>query len=547
MLNSFSHYSVLQSVLSPSDIVGVAKEYSLNCAALTDFNSMAGIVEFKKSADKAGIKPVLGFTTRTFCNNHVTFLAKNKIGYNNLIKILGEINSKKSFAKGCRVKSEYIQGNSEGLICLFGQDCDWDVPKQVQNVAGALRDIFAENLYIVAGEYDQNIDQLSDTFGTSTIYDSLVKRKNTADSQYLLNVLKAVKYKTTLSNLNTKEDQFFYDDRNGLYKDEIGAIFEQCENYDIFSKPSLPTFHGAGQEGSLEFLKKICRESFKEKIPREEWPRYTERIKRELDVFEKAGLADYFLILWDIIKYAESKGYLVGPGRGSAAGCLVSFLLNITKVDPVKFDLLFSRFYNEGRLGSMPDIDVDFPAFAREDVVKQIIKTYGKDKVGQIVTYQTFMGRAALKAILRVEGSVGFTEMNEITKYIPDKAKISDELQEMKEEGKDESVILWALENRKYSLDNWVELNDENELEGPMAETFKRAIQLEGIKSAQSRHPAGVIISDSPLIERGPVLYDETSGEQIVGLEYEDAELLGYVKYDCLGISSLDRIMDINV
>lgn len=540
-----SHYSVLSSILLPSDIVDIAVKNGEGAAAITDMNSMAGIVQFTKAASKAGIKPVLGVTVETMCNNQISFLAKNLNGYKNLLKLLSKVNSRENFVKRPRVKSENLEG-LEDIVCLFGHQSDWENEDQPGKIAKCLRDIFQKDLYLCSSDHSPELFKISKTLGSPYLCCGTIKREDSKDHQYLLNVIKATKLKTKLSNLTNKNDLYYYDNFNNRYRELSERIFESCEEYSIFDSPRLPTFKTPDGSSTLEYLKSVCRESFRRKIPKENWGPYQERIISELAVFEKAGLSDYFMILWGIVNYAQSKNYLVGAGRGSAAGCLISYLLGITKVDPVKFKLIFSRFFNEGRIGSLPDIDVDFPAFAREDIISHIISTYGQDRVGQIATYQTFMGRAAIKCILRADSDIGFGEMNKITEPIQDKSKVADELQDMKDEGREGSVILWALENRADELDQWARLED-GEIVGPLAYQIKMAIELEGIKSAASRHPAGIIISDLPLAERGPVLYDEGSGKQIVGLEYEDAESCGYVKYDCLGLSSLDRMMDINI
>jgi DNA polymerase-3 subunit alpha len=241
---------------------------------------------------------------------------------------------------------------------------------------------------------------------------------------------------------------------------------------------------------------------------------------------------------------------LPGPGRGSAAGCLVSYLIGITSIDPIKYHLLFDRFYNSGRNTkdrvSMPDIDVDVPIEKREDIITYIKNKYGNNQVSQMVTFNTIKGRGAIKDVLRVYGNISFEEMNRITKNIPDEAKIADELQEMKDEYGEASIIRWALENQGEKLKDWCHIDENNELQGPLAKRFEQAIRLEGTKVNQSKHAAGVVIADTDLSTICPTIYDTKTKTKIAGMEMEDLESIGIVKFDILGVAMLDKIMYIS-
>jgi DNA polymerase-3 subunit alpha len=194
----------------------------------------------------------------------------------------------------------------------------------------------------------------------------------------------------------------------------------------------------------------------------------------------------------------------------------------------------------------MPDIDVDVPINKRENIIEYIKNKYGHDKVSQMITFNTMKGRGALKDVLRVYGNISFEEMNKITKNIPDEAKIADELQEMKEEYGEASIIRWALENNADDLREWCYIDGENEeLQGPLAKRFEQAIRLEGTKSNQSKHAAGVVISQQPLNEICPMVYDSRNDQLIAGMEMQDLESIGIIKFDILGIAMLDKIMTI--
>jgi DNA polymerase-3 subunit alpha len=236
--------------------------------------------------------------------------------------------------------------------------------------------------------------------------------------------------------------------------------------------------------------------------------------------------------------------------HNSAAGCLVSYLIGITDIDPIKYKLIFERFYSAGRNTkdriSLPDIDMDVPINKREYVIEYVKNKYGSDKVSQMITYNTMKGRGALKEVLRVYGNVGFEEMNRITKHIPDEAKIADELQEMRDETGESSIIRWALENRVDKLKEWCYITEDNSLAGPFAKRFEQAIRLEGTKSNQSKHAAGVVISSASLNEICPMVYDSKNDQIIAGMEMQDLESLGVIKFDVLGLAFLDKAMYIS-
>ena len=380
--------------------------------------------------------------------------------------------------------------------------------------------------------------------------------------------------KTTFIDVNSKilnkekfgMDTFFVSDNyHILSNEEMNDIHTEeelentifinslCEDYDINQKPNLPEFDCPPNMDQAEYLRQLCRNGWRDKIKDvislEAQEQYVNRIKYELKVLQGAGLSSYFLIVQDIVNYVRSNSWLPGPGRGSAAGCLVSYLVGITAIDPIRYNLIFDRFYNAGRNTkdriSMPDIDIDVPINKREDIINYIKDKYGHDKVSQMITFNTMKGRGALKDVLRVYGNITFEEMNNITKFIPDEAKIADELQEMKEETGEASIIRWALENNGDGLSQWCSLNDNGELVGPLSKRFEQAIRLEGTKTNQSKHAAGVAISSKPLGEMCPMVYDNRNNQTIAGMEMQDLENIGIIKFDILGIAMLDKIMTI--
>jgi len=331
---------------------------------------------------------------------------------------------------------------------------------------------------------------------------------------------------------------------------------DMCEDYTILSNPSPPTFSCPNNMTEKDYLRKLCADGWKIKIANKIntqdpiYQTYAERVKYELSVFEEANLSGYFLIVEDILKFVKSLGYLVGPGRGSCAGSLVSYLIDITQIDPIPYELVFARFYNKARNApgkvSLPDIDIDIPKEARPLVLKYLKQKYGEDHVGQIITFQKMKGRSAIKRVMYAHGGFSFEEQNAITEFIPDESKISDELQEMEEEDGDSSIILWSLQNNPDKFKEWCHIDADEEIVGPMATLFKQAIRLEGTKVASSRHAAGIIISNQPLQEKCPMVLDKEGENSLAGFEGPRCEESGLLKVDVLGIRLLDKLMEIS-
>ena len=608
-LHVHSHYSLLDGLSKPSQIAQRCTDIGLSSCALTDHGSIGGTVQFHQTMLENKIKPILGCeiyvckgdplikTPENRDLSHFLLLAKNKKGWKQLIRLISETNRPEYFYHKPRISfdklAEYCDGNLIGFCghlgstlsdIIFENDLSYRTPAlafidQAKSILGA------DNFFLEAQLIDRElttkqipltdiIRELGQSTNTRVICTPDAHYCNKEDS-IDQRVLLCNNLKTTLVDINRKllndEDIpmgcFFRSDNYHIpspqemldihTQEEIentNYVDSLCENYDIGNRPSIPPFLCPNNETVDEYLRSLCRTGWKDKIVSEisvdKHPGYIERIKHELEILQGAGLSSYFLIVQDIVEHIRDNNWLPGPGRGSAAGCLVSYLIGITSIDPIKYGLIFERFYNAGRNTaqriSMPDIDVDVPINKREQVIGYIKEKYGSHRVSQMITFNTMKGRGALKEVLRVHGNVSFDEMNRITKNIPDEAKIADELQEMKEDTGVSSIIRWTLENNVDSMREWCYITSDGSFAGPLAKRFEQAIRLEGTKSNQSKHAAGVVIADEDLCTVCPMIYDAKNKQTIAGMEMQDLESLGIIKFDILGVAMLDKIMTIS-
>lgn len=609
-LHVHSHYSLLDGISKPDQIAKRCNKLDIKSCAITDHGTISGNIDFYKTMKKNGIKPIMGCelyiskdaSTKDKNNrslSHLVVLAKNYNGWRQLIKLVSLSNSDKYFYYKPRLDLDIIKENldSQDLICISGHPGstlsdaiysfdnaslveDWENKalshiKELQNTFGE-HNVFVEiQLMDTDNEHQQT---LGIALRELAIHNN-IQRVATIDAHYCekadavdQRVLLCGSLKTTLPDISNKIinnqevplSTFFTSENYYILspeemvklhdKEELDNTFkidDLCEDYDILKSPQLPDFNCPNNQSPIEYIRELCRIGWKQKIqnkiPKEKHQIYVDRVKKEFDVLEEANLASYFLIVKDIVDYVRSQNCLPGPGRGSAAGCLVSYLIGITAIDPIQYDLIFERFYNTGRNTdshiSMPDIDVDVPIEHRENIINYIKDKYGYDKVSQMITFNTLKGRGALKEVLRVYGNISFEEMNKITRNIPDEAKIADELQEMKEEDGGASIIRWSLENNGDKLKEWCYIDDNGELQGPLAKRFEQAIRLEGSKYNQSKHAAGIAIANNPLNSICPMIWDTKTNQNIAGFEMSDLESIGVIKFDILGIALLDKIM----
>jgi DNA polymerase-3 subunit alpha len=332
-----------------------------------------------------------------------------------------------------------------------------------------------------------------------------------------------------------ESDQYYIRDWSSFpeYK-TTQEIYDSCEEYDILSDPQLPNI-----ENGMEKLRDLCREGYKEKelFKRENKQVYIDRIKEELDIIEESGFASYFLILYDLCQWVDSQGWFRGFSRGSAAGCILLWLTDVTKVDPIEYDLLFNRFYNKDRAEAkqLPDVDLDIPKTARDGVIKYLNDKYGETCVAKMATYMELQGRSALTTVMRYNETASFDEIKQITAVLPQKDKVSDELENVGEK----SLIRYVLEYMPDRLSNYARL-EKGKVVGDYADDFEQAIRLEGTKTQIGTHASAIIVADKPIETLAPLMWDIKGEEKIVGLTLHHGEAAGLLKLDILGLANLD-------
>ena len=603
-LHNHTHYSLLDGLSRPEQIADKCAKFEMKSCAITDHGNICGAIQFYQKLKKKGIKPILGIELY-ICDkdsslqekdnaslSHMLLLSKNLTGWKSLIKLVSQSNHPSKFYHKPRVSLKDLEGNmSDNFICMtghLGSVIANHILDDNNNLLPDASDIFNQrisylygifgkkNVFIECQQMDRDYTKaqslLTNFYRDKALSDSDLKLIATCDAHYVnqedavdQRILLCNNLKTTFAEISKRENvplQTFFDsdkyylltpnEMKGIHTEielkNTLLVDSMCEEYEILVPPQLPKF--TCPEGLLEkdYLYKLCSDKLSS-VNYSNINLYKDRLKSELNTINKAGLSGYFLIVKDIVDFIRSNNWLPGPGRGSAAGSLVSYLLEITSIDPIKYDLLFERFYNDGRNTegriSMPDIDVDVPIDKREFVIQHMRDRYGVSKVSQMITFNTLKGRGALKEVLRVYGDISFEETNRITENIPDEAKIADELQEMKEEYGEASIIRWALENEGDKLSQWCSIDSDGILSGPLSKRFEQAIRLEGTKCHQSKHAAGVAVSAQNLDEICPMIYDSKTEQTIAGLEMADLESLGVVKFDILGVALLDKIMNI--
>lgn len=576
-LHLHTEYSLLDASGKIPKIIEKAKELGMKSIAITDHGVMYGCVNFYKAAKEAGIKAILGCEIYVASKsmyikqvdtenrtNHLVLLVKNEKGYENLMKIVSKASIEGFYYKP-RVDHDFLRKHSEGLIalsaCLGGEvqryhlNGDYEGAKRV---ALLYKDIFKDGFYLELQNHgmeeqlkvnDENI-KLSKETGIPLVVTNDVHYIHREDHKSH-DVLMCIQTAKTIEDTNRKRypsDQFYLKSPEEMW-DMFSYVSEALENtvkiaeectFDYeFHVSKLPKFPVPNGKTPYEYLKEVCYiglferyDVFKEFIgdevdytkvkklteENEKAKEYVERLEYELDVINQMGYVDYFLIVWDFIRYANENGIPTGPGRGSAAGSIVAFTLGITKIDPIKYSLLFERFLNPERV-SMPDIDSDFCYERRQEVIDYVVDKYGVDNVSQIITFGTMAARACIRDVGRAM-NYPYVEVDRIAKMIPTMLGITIE----------------------KALDLNPELKEAYETEERVKALIDVSKDLEGLPRHSSTHAAGVVIASNPLVEYVPL---QRNDEMIVTqFDMTTLEELGLLKMDFLGLRTLTVMSD---
>jgi len=550
-LHVHSEYSILDGACRIPDLVARAAELEMPAVALTDHGSMAGAVQLFKEARGQGVKPIIGCEVyvaddrraQTKGNAHLTLLAADQRGYANLIR-LSSLGYLEGYYYKPRVDWELLARCAPGLIALSG--C----------LSGRVCRALEEGR---AADAEAELDRLVETFGRDNVYvelqnahlpvqerilpqlAALAERRGlptvaTGDVHYLRRsdaraheALLCIQSGDSLRNPNRwrfETDHFYFKTPAEMAGDFPGhgdalrrtlEVAERCHVELALDRILLPRFPVPDGRDAFDYLVELCEKGLAKRYgaPTDE---VRERLRLELKTIREMGFTDYFLIVWDFIHFAKEHGISVGPGRGSAAGSLVAYCLEITDLDPIRYDLLFERFLNPGRK-SMPDMDLDFAVAGRERVINYVTEKYGRDRVAQIITFSTMAARAAVRDAGRVL-EVPYGTVDRIAKLIP--------------EGPGQTL--------EECLKPGAELRRAVDSDPVAKEIVELALPLEGLTRADSIHAAGVVIGAEPLIDVVPLQQKGAGQEVVTQFGMKDVEALGLLKMDFLGLRNLDVI-----
>ena len=559
-LHVHTEYSLLDGAARIKDLVARAKELGMESLAITDHGAMFGVIDFYRECLKNDIKPVIGCEVYTAARKmtdkdsekdkqqgHLVLLAKNNEGYQNLIKIVSEGYTKGFYYKP-RIDKELLRQHSEGLIalsaCLAGEVQRRLLRRDYEGAkaeALELLDIFGEgNFYLEL--QDQGLEEeaeilpymirLHEETGVPFVATNDVHYVRQEDAK-AHDVLLCIQTGSTVDDENRMRfanDQFYLKSEDEMRKifanfpeacDNTNLVAEKCDVTFEFGHLHLPDFHAPDGLTNQQYLRKLCNEGLQERYANYEGAEFSEleeRLDYELSIIEKMGYVEYFLIVWDFINYAKEHGIMVGPGRGSAAGSIVAYVLKITDIDPIKYSLIFERFLNPERV-SMPDIDIDFCYERRQEVIDYVIEKYGEDKVSQIITFGTMKAKAAVRDVGRVL-NLSYAETDAIAKAIPF--------------------------DLKMTIDKALQMNPELKASYENDEKVRQVLDmsraLEGMPRHASTHAAGVVISKKSIDEYVPLyMSDKGAATQFTMTTIEE---LGLLKMDFLGLRNLTVIRD---
>ena len=545
-LHVHTEYSLLDGSNKIHEYVARVKELGMNSAAITDHGVMFGCIDFYRAAKAAGIKPILGCEVYVAPGSrfdreagqtenryyHLVLLAENNQGYQNLMKIVS-----KAFIDGFyykpRVDLELLEEYHEGIIalsaCLAGEvakNLTRGFYEEAKKAALRYQEIFGEgNFFLEMQDHgipeqqrvNQQLLRMHQETGIELVVTNDVHYTYDTDVEAhdILLCVQTGKRLQDEDRMRYEGGQYYVKSPEEMLKlfpyipealENTQKIADRCDVEIEFGVTKLPKFDVPAPYTSWEYLNKLCYDGLKERYT-ENLDELGKRLEYELGVIQKMGYVDYFLIVWDFIRFARDHDIMVGPGRGSAAGSLVSYTLGITKLDPIKYDLLFERFLNPERV-SMPDIDVDFCFERRQEVIDYVVEKYGKGRVVQIVTFGTMAARGVIRDVGRVM-DLPYAQCDSIAKMIPTELNIT--------------------------IDKALKMNPELRTLYETDETVKKLIdmsrRLEGLPRHTSMHAAGVVISQKSVDEYVP-LSRASDGSIVTQFTMTTLEELGLLKMD---------------
>lgn len=556
-LHLHTQYSLLDGACRFGQLFAAAKADGQTAVAITDHGNMFGAVEFYKTAKEYGVKPIIGCEVYVAARSrldkvhtidseryHLVLLCKNETGYKNLIKMVSQSWTSGFYVKP-RIDKELLEKYHEGIIalsaCLAGE-----IPRKLmqndyegaKNTALWYNNIFGQGNYYLEiqnhGIREQlevlpKIARISEETGIPLVATNDVHYVNKEDAK-TQKVLICIQTNHTIDEDTGMEfgtDDFYLKTQAQMRElfsqypqavENTQKIADMCNVDFEFGKTKLPRFDVPDNEDHFQYFKRKCFEGLHRNYGENCSEEYIKRLEYELSVIKKMGYVDYFLIVADFIGYAKRKGIPVGPGRGSGAGSIAAYCMDITGIDPMKYNLLFERFLNPERV-SMPDIDVDFCYERREEVIDYVVEKYGSDHVAQIVTFGTMAARAAIRDVGRVLG-LPYNVVDSVSKQIPRELNIT---------------IEKALEKNS-------ELREIYENDEKVKELIDTAKAVEGMPRHASKHAAGVVITDKPVYEYVPLAKNDES--VVTQFTMTTIEELGLLKMDFLGLRTLTVISD---
>jgi len=555
-LHLHTQYSLLDGACRIPEILAIAKSFKMDSLAITDHGNMFGAIEFYLEAQKAGIKPIIGCEVYVAPQsrlekkglssddyaNHLILLARNEEGYHNLMKLVS-IGYLEGFYYRPRIDKEVLAQHAAGLIgssaCLKGEIACLILAKRFNDALKAAdnyQNILGKGNFYLEIQGNSIPEQKIVNEGMAKISSQLgIPLVATNDVHYPLKeraaaheALLCIQTQTTLDDpkhMRFQTEEFYFTspaEMKKLFSDYPEAVQNTVEiasrcNLELdFKQLHLPRYTPPQGKDKEAFLLELCEQGLTAKNLRDN-PEAQKRLDHELKIIKHMGFISYFLIVRDFIAYAKSQNIPVGPGRGSAAGSLVSYLLGITDLNPLNYGLIFERFLNPERLG-MPDIDIDFCYERRQEVIDYVTQKYGRENVAQIITFGTMQARAVIRDVGRVM-AIPYADVDRIAKMIPAELDMT----------------------LKKALESEAELNSLYKNDPQITKLINIAQSLEGLNRHASVHAAGVIISDKPLNNYMPVF--KTGDDQITtGYSMGTLEKIGLLKVDFLGLRTLTVI-----